>query len=196
MGAYYSHINIFERRFIAINYRAGWSVRRIATAIKRAPSTVSRELARNYFRNTYDPNLAHLLATARIHFYINHNRFKKSAKMSLNTRFYELPFPRTLIAWESDYEDYFRYNQEGFRIKENRSSSLFQLHEKPIQFFDYLEAIILLREQLKEQKSKRRSINQEAKIVAIKKEPDTQNESPGLLPNQDKDNPPIRHFAG
>ena len=47
MGKRYGHITLEERCEIARLQAAGRSVRQIATALDRAPSTVARELKRN-----------------------------------------------------------------------------------------------------------------------------------------------------
>jgi IS30 family transposase len=55
-----------ERIEIADLHHAGWSIRQIALKLRRAPSTVSRELRRNASgRRGYLPFEAHRLATAR-----------------------------------------------------------------------------------------------------------------------------------
>ncbi|MBL8674546.1 MAG: helix-turn-helix domain-containing protein [Rhodospirillales bacterium] len=47
MGAHYSQLDIEERRAIARLQKAGQSIRQIAAALERSPSSVSRELRRN-----------------------------------------------------------------------------------------------------------------------------------------------------
>ncbi len=47
----YYHLNIHERTVISQLHTSGMSVRAIAKAIGRDPSTVSRELKRNSYRS-------------------------------------------------------------------------------------------------------------------------------------------------
>jgi IS30 family transposase len=66
MGENYGHLNLEERRRIAKLHKAGVSVRKIAAALDRSPSSVSRELSRNRgvqlgYKSTY----AHEQAAAR-----------------------------------------------------------------------------------------------------------------------------------
>jgi len=46
----YYHLNIHERTVISQLHTSGVSIRGIAEAIRRSPSTVSRELKRNSYR--------------------------------------------------------------------------------------------------------------------------------------------------
>lgn len=70
MGMYYGQLSQDERLEIYHYRRLGWSVRRVAAHLDRAPSTVSREVARNGRRQAkwsggYDPVRAHRLAARR-----------------------------------------------------------------------------------------------------------------------------------
>lgn len=58
-------LSLREREEIAFQLATGQGVRRIATALGRAPSTISREIARNRVRDRYSPSLAHEQAWAR-----------------------------------------------------------------------------------------------------------------------------------
>lgn len=64
----YVQLSIKEREAIQIGLWAGKSIRMIAGELGRAPSTISRELARNYPRQEkrYTPRLAHERAVATI----------------------------------------------------------------------------------------------------------------------------------
>ena len=44
----YTHLTLSEREFLEVKYNEGKSVRRIAAALGRSPSTISRELKRNW----------------------------------------------------------------------------------------------------------------------------------------------------
>jgi IS30 family transposase len=57
------YLSFDEREEIALGIAAGDSVRRIAARIGRAPSTVSRELARNSTRGRYRASIAQIAAT-------------------------------------------------------------------------------------------------------------------------------------
>ncbi len=64
----YVQLGIKEREAIQVGLWEGKSIRMIAIELGRAPSTISRELARNYppERNVYTPRLAHERARATI----------------------------------------------------------------------------------------------------------------------------------
>lgn len=53
----YNHLTINERACIYQFKQLGMSIRKIAEALNRSPSTISRELKRNYcgrrYKNTY-----------------------------------------------------------------------------------------------------------------------------------------------
>ena len=54
------YLSITEREFIADYIRDGWTLTRIAAALRRAVSTVSREVKRHrLFRGRYNPFSAH-----------------------------------------------------------------------------------------------------------------------------------------
>ena len=52
------YLSVIEREEIALELAAGRSVRAIAVKLGRAPSTISREVARNRVRDRYSPSLA------------------------------------------------------------------------------------------------------------------------------------------
>ena len=52
MGKHYEHITIEERCEIARLQASGYSVRQIAAGLDRSPSTVARELKREWFKNS------------------------------------------------------------------------------------------------------------------------------------------------
>lgn len=58
----YTHLTIEERAWLRKYYVDGKSYREIAKLLSRSPSTISREIARNYSRryavNTYYPHIA------------------------------------------------------------------------------------------------------------------------------------------
>lgn len=51
----YKHLTISEREQIFLLHNLGESIREIATVLKRNPSTISRELARNTEKEGYSP---------------------------------------------------------------------------------------------------------------------------------------------
>ncbi len=59
------HLSLQEREEVSRGLAAGWSMRRIAAAIERPPSTVSREVARNGGRDTYRAHDADIAAYDR-----------------------------------------------------------------------------------------------------------------------------------
>ena len=71
----YNHLTIEERGIISFLHRNNVSTRKIAETIERNPSTVSRELKRNFHKITgegainkdYTPALAQLMYKRRIH---------------------------------------------------------------------------------------------------------------------------------
>ena len=65
MGQKYEHLSLEERCTIACLQAEGRSVRQIATAMDRQPSTVSRELKRNCGSQTYKPAYAGEIAQSR-----------------------------------------------------------------------------------------------------------------------------------
>ncbi len=62
---HYNHLTILERENIFLLFNKGYSIRVIASNIKRSPSTVSRELKRNTKNNTYSPTVAQTLYSYR-----------------------------------------------------------------------------------------------------------------------------------
>ena len=66
MGKSYDQLTLEERCTIARLHQAGQSIRQIATALDRSPSSVSRELKRNHGRQVgYKPGYAQEQAAAR-----------------------------------------------------------------------------------------------------------------------------------
>lgn len=61
----YRHLSAEERETLSLGLAAGHSLRRMAMVLRRAPSTVSREMARNAGRSQYRACTAHTLASAR-----------------------------------------------------------------------------------------------------------------------------------
>lgn len=61
----YKHMSAEERETLSLGLAHGQSLRTMARVLKRAPSTVSRELARNAVRSPYRACTAHTLASAR-----------------------------------------------------------------------------------------------------------------------------------
>lgn len=54
----YQHLTINEREQIFLLFHQGYSIRLIAKTLKRSPSTISRELARNQEQLSYSPSIA------------------------------------------------------------------------------------------------------------------------------------------
>lgn len=54
----YHHLTINERELIFFYHELSFSIRRIAQLIKRAPSTISRELRRHTTTVGYRPSIA------------------------------------------------------------------------------------------------------------------------------------------
>jgi len=66
MGEHYDHITLEDRCTIARLHEGGQSLRQIAAALDRSPSTVSRELKRNHGAQVgYQPAYAQQQASAR-----------------------------------------------------------------------------------------------------------------------------------
>ncbi|MCY4110534.1 MAG: helix-turn-helix domain-containing protein, partial [Chloroflexi bacterium] len=66
MGRRYAHLTIEDRCDLARRHTAGASIRQIAAALDRAPSTIARELKRNASRTQgYQPRYADQQAHAR-----------------------------------------------------------------------------------------------------------------------------------
>ena len=65
MGVHYAHLTLAERCQIAGLQTAGQSIRQIAAALDRPPSTVARELRRNRGAQPYQPAYAQEQARAR-----------------------------------------------------------------------------------------------------------------------------------
>jgi transposase, IS30 family len=67
MGKTYEHLSLEERNEISVLHRAGKSYRKIATALGRSASTISREMKRNILSkvNGYKPLFAHEQAWGR-----------------------------------------------------------------------------------------------------------------------------------
>ena len=56
-GGYYPHLNLEERRKLAKWLEAKIPVKEIADNLQRAPSTIYREIRRNYYRDDRLPQL-------------------------------------------------------------------------------------------------------------------------------------------
>ena len=61
----YTHMSVEERETLSLGLAQGQSLRTMARVLKRAPSTVSREHARNARGNSYRACMAQSLAAAR-----------------------------------------------------------------------------------------------------------------------------------
>lgn len=61
----YTHLTIVEREQIFLLHYQGNSIRMIAKVLKRNPSTISRELARNTEKESYSPTIAQTQYTKR-----------------------------------------------------------------------------------------------------------------------------------
>lgn len=61
----YAHLNATERELIAKKLRVGESMRAIAKALERSPSSISREIRRNSLADRYAPQTARLAAEKR-----------------------------------------------------------------------------------------------------------------------------------
>ena len=61
----YTHLTREERYQIYVLKKTGHTQLQIASLLKRSPSTISRELARNHGQRGYRPKQAHQLAVAR-----------------------------------------------------------------------------------------------------------------------------------
>lgn len=63
--SHYHHLTIFERESIFLLFNQGTSIRKIASITGRSPSTISRELKRNFKNDTYSPIVAQTLYSYR-----------------------------------------------------------------------------------------------------------------------------------
>ncbi|MGO1492689.1 MAG: IS30 family transposase [Ruoffia tabacinasalis] len=63
--SHYNHLTIFEREKLFLMFNQGHSIRTIAAAVDRSPSTISRELKRNFKKGTYSPIIAQTLYSYR-----------------------------------------------------------------------------------------------------------------------------------
>lgn len=63
----YTHFSKLERLELSILLGRGYSLREIGSALKKNPSSVSREMRRNKNKETYDPQKAHHKAYVRRH---------------------------------------------------------------------------------------------------------------------------------
>ena len=55
---HYNHLTTNERENLLFLTAKGYSIRKIATILRRSPSTISRELRRNSKKEIYSPSLA------------------------------------------------------------------------------------------------------------------------------------------
>ena len=65
MGQSYEHLSLDERCTVARLQAEGRSIRQIAAALDRSPSTIARELKRNGSKTAYKPGYAHEQSKAR-----------------------------------------------------------------------------------------------------------------------------------
>ncbi len=81
----YTHFTLFEREYLQQNYENGKSIRKIAEALGRSPSTISRELKRNWSKkaNHYHHWHAH---TNYLH---RRKRCHRKNHLLLNTQMYQ-----------------------------------------------------------------------------------------------------------
>ena len=61
----YRRVTVEERRLIRMWRQAGYGQREVARRLDRSPGTISREIARNSGKNSYQPHQAHRMAQAR-----------------------------------------------------------------------------------------------------------------------------------
>ena len=62
---FYQHMSAKERETLSLGLARGYALRAMAAVLRRAPSTVSREYARNAMRVPYRACTAQTLAAAR-----------------------------------------------------------------------------------------------------------------------------------
>ncbi|BDD08018.1 hypothetical protein FUAX_04500 [Fulvitalea axinellae] len=141
----YNQLSQAERIFIARYTGYDMSVRWIAKAIRRAPSTISRELVRNGMGPHYCAETAHKLFKARKRMAVCGAIYGKPRHLRL--RYYLHNGDRNLTRWLSDLNDYYR-TRESFPafqlIKRMRRPSLFAPQEKPNNIFSIREDLALL----------------------------------------------------
>ncbi|WP_338393110.1 helix-turn-helix domain-containing protein [Fulvitalea axinellae] len=143
-----SHLCKYERQYIEWKYGCGVSIRKIAKGIRRAPSTVSREIKRNSFGVLgYMADSAALLYKARRRWaaHCEHPGFHVKRVW----RYPPLRPDRLYICWYSDTLEYDRRrspypNFSLSRSAQNRRDSLFRPSDKPEHYtelrflYDYL----------------------------------------------------------
>ncbi|BDD10991.1 hypothetical protein FUAX_34230 [Fulvitalea axinellae] len=141
----YRHLDFFERLIIHNLNLDGYSLRKIAKTINRAPSTVSRELRRNKAGDKYLPEIAESLYTARKRLYAI--CFRRPARRGWRYVPGER-FPRNQIAWLSDLSKYMRLGKKTLpkRYKEKAPALYAHWSQKPYNFSDlpYYEWILTL----------------------------------------------------
>lgn len=79
MARGYQHLSAHERDRLAAYRARGWSLRAIARALRRTPSTISRELKRNaapVYQGAYGANRAHTRARQRARQAVCHGRLR------------------------------------------------------------------------------------------------------------------------
>ncbi|BDD08141.1 hypothetical protein FUAX_05730 [Fulvitalea axinellae] len=138
----YRHLEPAERLMIERMWGHGLSVRFIAKAINRAPSTVSRELERNRFGQYYSGTMAQQLAEARKTWGATANiRYRA---YGLRKRRYTHRISHNMICWTSDLNHYLRL---GINTRQRRllgsffkKPSLFKAENKP---FGFRRALLL-----------------------------------------------------
>ncbi|BDD10849.1 hypothetical protein FUAX_32810 [Fulvitalea axinellae] len=142
----YLRLTLYEREFILRLRAKGYSTRFIAKFLRRAPSTISRELKRNTIQiSGYNPYLAQDLAEARQRICVGHNRQRPEYKRWVGVRDYLPKLPRIFVAWHSDIKFYPRGFTGFMGSNVYRLPSLLATKDKPFHFLDLLECHRLLR---------------------------------------------------
>ncbi|BDD11076.1 hypothetical protein FUAX_35080 [Fulvitalea axinellae] len=139
MPALYRHLDYEARRKIERYANAGFSMRRIAMVLGVSPSTVSREMGRNSYRDFYSAQHAQAYYEARK--FLSAPKYRGRLVFRCSPIGVSLRTPKTdrlLTAWASDYRNA-RYRRNGdrpdsvYRNIRRRRASLFAVWDKPIQ---------------------------------------------------------------
>jgi IS30 family transposase len=93
----YTHLSPFERGNIELLLRSGWSIRRIARAMGRNPSTISRELAR-----TRRPHARYHAITAQQAYRQRRTRSVKPRRLMANSRLRRYVEAKLREKWSPD----------------------------------------------------------------------------------------------
>ncbi|BDD08270.1 hypothetical protein FUAX_07020 [Fulvitalea axinellae] len=174
----YSQLTYREREFLMTLRQHGHSVRKIAEALRRSPSTVSRELERNSLRGEYNAATADRLSQARKRWggHCRNGNYRPQYYWQINRLFQYRKLPRTHIAWRSDLNEYYRHRGEPDHFFMNvlypRSRSLFRRKDKPWHFTQMNELAELLMERLAEEKTA--ILARRTKVISITKYPQRQ----------------------